>query len=202
MKRPTIIAGVLAYDEHPDTIAAALATVAALDDAIVFGESGSIESERGEAAARQAGLEWARIAGADWYLQLDADERLVHGELLHDLLAEHHPRAYPLPYVSERGWITLAPFKLFRAKGARIELGSDVISWDGEEPWLLSGFAFPPELRHVVRAMPHLLHLPSERPDAATRRRLSERIEGSDLARILTRKWPLPFPVPRARPAA
>lgn len=191
-----IVAGVLNWNERPRTLAHAVASAAAVDLAFTFGNTKPIRSELEEAQVRSLGLERAQRMDAEWYLQLDADERLVHGELLRDYLPHFTGQAWPLPYVLEGGVVTVAPFKLIRAPGARIVLGCDVIDF-GDGPRLCSGFSFPPELERALPALPHLLHVPSERPDADERPRLSERIEGTDTSGL--RQSIPPLEIPRER---
>ena len=202
-----IAAGILAHGEHPSMIEAALDSTDCLDNAFTFGEGEVIEDELGEARVRQIGLELAYGVGADWYLQIDADERLVRGELLYDYLGLAASPWWPLPYVQENGDVTVAPCKLIRLDARpRCYLASDVYVFDAQAaqgnttaPTLLSGYVFPEVAKHLLEELPVLLHVPSARPDAGTRRRLSVAIEGSDQAgRIDAYKPELEFVVPRA----
>lgn len=114
-----------------------------------------------EAELRRIGLELAREAGAEWWLQLDADERLRHGEHLEPILERWPLWAYPLPYVHEDGWTTLAPFKLVRVE-AELVAHSDYFRHGGEV-YRLSGYSADRERWSVLEAGPHLYHSPSVR---------------------------------------
>jgi hypothetical protein len=200
-----IAVGLLAYKEDPSVVEGAIASIYGIFDiGFVCNDNVPIESEWDEARVRQGGLDLARESGADWYLQLDADERLVNGRLLREFLEAHGEglAAWPLPYVYEGGeWVTLAPFKLVRAR-ARFELACDVFSIDGRL-WLMSGYPWIGVSERDTRLLqrtPYLLHAPSVRPDARTRRRLSDAIEGTaGEVRLGVPQWPLPFIVPHAR---
>lgn len=164
---------------------------------------------RTQAAMREHGrvraLEWARrhrrpTAGV-WFLQLDADELLIHGERLRPLLERWPHRAFPLPLVQESGDTTLAPFKLFRARAARIDACSEYVRFWPERGggagvlYNLAGYMLPPELPRdaVLDAWPFLFHVPSARGPAI---RAGARLSFEELA-VETRpadaiQWPLP----------
>jgi hypothetical protein len=206
MSRPRIAAGILAYRESALMIAAAAESACALDGVFVFGEDERIDTELDEARVRQKGLELAKLGGADWYLQIDADERLVDAPALFDYLEWWPHRAWPLPYVQENGTTTLAPCKCIRLAGARCVLASDVYEWElgpaVEGPYVLSGYTVPAELEPLIGRLPRLMHEPSRRPHASSRRRLSVAIEGTHSRAGLV-QWPLPSPpFPRARALA
>jgi hypothetical protein len=201
--RPVIVAGTLAYREDESMIAQAHDSARCLDGCFVFGEGERIDNEYAEANVRQLGIERARAYGADWYLQLDADETLLRGELLHDLLADWPHRAWALPYMQETGYASLAPCKLVRLEPrCSMLLASDVYTWaDRPHGLLLSGYTCPEDFYPLLPHVPVLLHRPSARPDAADRRRLSDAIEGTARhGRSGLEQWPLPDPFhPRAR---
>lgn len=196
----TIAAGTLAYNEHPSMVEAAADSCDALDYWFSFGADVEIADEAGEAWTRQRGLDNARRLGADWYLQIDADERLIDGGRLYEYLSQHAGGLgwWPLPYLQEQGWTTVAPCKLIRVADAECFLASDVYTIGGRVT-LLSGFSWPAELDPILPSLPRLLHIPSARPDAPGRRRLSVAIEGSDqTGRLGAWKPELPFTVPAA----
>jgi hypothetical protein len=198
-----IAAGVMTYDERPATVKRAIASAAACDLVFTFGSHRRIGDELEEAAVRSVGLERAQRMGAEWYLQLDADERLARGELLRTLLelanATGTMPAYPLPYLLESGAVMVAPFKLFRTEHASFVLGSDVLDF-GDGPRLCSGIPYPEYARPALLALPHLRHVPSERPDAGEHDRLSERVEGTS-SRDGIPTLELPWTAPLARAA-
>jgi hypothetical protein len=148
-------------------------------------------------AGRQAAEAWAAMMGRQdehlWLLQLDADEALVNGERLRELLADYRPRAYPIGYVQEDGQLTLAPFKLFRLP-ARIVACSEYVRFGRERTtYCLAGYEAPAELRAPLLARPFIYHTPSARTPLTRRyRRLSDvelEIEERPATAV---QWPLP----------
>lgn len=148
-------------------------------------------------AGRRAADEWAREHGREderlWLLQLDADEALVNGERLRELL-EHWPhRAFPIGYAQEDGQLSLAPFKLFRLP-ARIVACSEYVRFGRDRTtYDLAGYNVPPELRELILARPFIYHTPSARTPLTRRyRRLSD-VELEIETRPATAvHWPLP----------
>ena len=188
------------WQEDPRLVNAALESCLSCCDATFFFEGGlrPLNGGRGrfesEAAMRDTGRLWAlECAGADWYLQIDADEWLVHGELLRPILAHWRHDAYPLPYLLEDGTLMLAPCKLIRADAA-IAAHCDFIRLPSqpEQVYCLSGYQAPLELRDAMLELPHLAHEPWRRAEAGDEKpRLS-----ADELRLEPRpeapQWPLP----------
>ncbi len=152
-----------------------------------------------QGAMRDHGRAWAQGRRARWFLQLDADEALVNGELLRPILERWAWPAYPLAYVQEDGQMTLAPFKCFRLP-ARIVACSEYVQLGrpGHVParnapvWNLAGYAAPEELRAALLELPFLFHSPSlRRPPIRRALRLS-RDELSVEQRPDAVQWPLP----------
>lgn len=149
------------------------------------GDTGVFASQ---AQMRQHGFALACQHGADWVLQMDADERLIHGHLLAPILART-ARAYPIPIVQENGDMTLAPFKCLQARPLEFVASCDQIRWPDqpETVWCLSGYPAPEPLRLVLLGLPHLLHEPSLRPGRRRSVRLPEVERTPDAV-----PWPLP----------
>lgn len=161
-----------------------------------------------EAAMRRHGLELAREAAGEWWLQNDCDERIQNGHLLPAMLAawtQEHPRqwAYPLPYLHESGTLTLAPFKLVHI-GAELVAHSDYFTPPkplAAEVHCLSGYTAADKLRELLLAGPYLLHAPSVRVHHS-HERLSE-VELELEPRPAAVGYPLPDPpIPTARETA
>lgn len=152
---------------------------------------------------RVRALEWAadhrrRPRGDVWFLQLDADELLVHGERLRPILERWPHAAFPIPLVQESGDTTLAPFKLFRARDAKIVACSEYVRLgQGRAGTLynLAGYMLPPEVPRdaLLDAWPFLFHTPSARGPGI---RAGARLSLEELS-VETRpddaiQWPLP----------
>ena len=179
-----IVATIPHYDEPAELVADAIATaepdVRCFDyDAPLRYAAGDAAKYETESEMRYAGLAIARRLGADWWLQLDADERLMGDEALDGYLRAWSNSsapatwAYPLPYFTPSlDQLTLAPFKLVRT-GCELVCQCDYFTPPGGgELYRLSGFTVPREFWPWLLAGPHLLHLPELR--TLTRARLSE----------------------------
>lgn len=193
-----IVAGIPAWDEPAQLIEGARRSCLALDSAFYFvgglrplnGGFGNFESE---GAMRDYGRRLAYATRATWYLQLDADERLIHGELLRPILAHWRLEAYPLPYVLEDGTVTLAPCKLIRADAA-IAAHCDFIRLPSAPARILclSGYQAPPQLRDALLELPHLVHEPWRRDELGAGKRRLSRDELLLEPRPAADQWPLP----------
>jgi len=152
-----------------------------------------------QGAMRDHGRQWAQERRARWFLQLDADEALVNGELLRAILERWAWPAYPLAYVQEDGQTTLAPFKCFRLP-ARIVACSEYVQLGrpGHAParsapvWNLAGYACPLELRACLLELPFVFHTPSLRSPPIRRAVRLSRDELSVEPRPDAIQWPLP----------
>lgn len=163
-----VYAGTPVYCEDDATLERARLSVLELDGWATF------RSDRpalDEGAMRRQGFELAREHGADWYLQLDADERLVGAADLRERLAATAGPFYPLPYVQEDGQVTLAPFKLARPDQVELVAHSDYFRVAGRV-YCCSGYRWASPSTPAELGLPHLLHEPSRRRQR--HRRLSD----------------------------
>lgn len=143
-----------------------------LDDHLCFpgGIVGLVPDEKALWESQGEMRDWGRKRlldrGMDWIIQLDADERLMHGELLYDILPRWDSY-FPIPYISVfRDVMTFAPSKVIRSTcvirshSEFIALSGDGATFDhsGYNAW---DFSLPSSL-------PHILHLDAKR-DPATR---------------------------------
>lgn len=116
-----------------------------------------------ESALRDVGRLAAQTLQAEWWLQIDADERLRHGEQLSALL-DLFARAYPLPRLEEDGSWTLCPYKLVRLP-CELVVGCDHFRWnDSPQVWRLSGYPLPDMSTWRAWKLPYLEHRHSRRP--------------------------------------
>jgi hypothetical protein len=123
-----------------------------------------------QAELRDEGRRQAEETGGDWWLQLDADERLVQGETLALTLDDWYARAYPLPRLEEDGSISVCPYKLVRLPCQLVQ-GCDHFTWPGEDVvWRMSlQYSAHENLREYLLAGPYLIHQPSLRPEGTLR---------------------------------
>lgn len=192
-----IVAAIPDFEEDVETLGRALGSLGEAVLGLVYagGIRGPLEEGFAgpdapfgtQAEMREYGFRLARNHSASWVLQMDADERLVNGELLAPILSAHR-RCYPLPIVQENGRMTLAPFKCLESRPLTFVASCDQIRWpDLDEVWRLSGYTAPDELIEALLELPHLVHEPSLRPEGRRSVRLPEveRVPGAV-------QWPLP----------
>lgn len=179
--RNRVVAAIPTWREDAHAIAGALASCRPLDCSFRYlGGVGSRPNDRyaSHTEMRQYGMMVAREQyGADWVLQLDADERLHQGERLVEILQAYPGWAYPIPLVQETGQVTWAPFKLIRSD-CEIEYRMEYIRRDGIL-WVLTGYA-PITLDDVPDGMPYIYHAPSIRKGDRSKDRLSTIEEVTD----------------------
>jgi hypothetical protein len=212
--RPLICATTPHYDEDPATLARARDSLPAFvywyeyEAPLRRLAGGSHVEGHGrhfgtESELRNFGRMHAQQIGAEWWLQLDADEQLFNGEQLPAIL-EHwptptypSPRCYPLPRVEEDGAVSFCPYKLVRLP-CRLACGCDHFTFDaGLTVWRLSVDRSATEQeRPALRAGPHLLHEPSRR--TSSRPRLGTLENELEKRPAYAVEWPLPVPM-RAR---
>lgn len=152
-----------------------------------------------ESSLRNFGRLHAQQIDARWWLQLDADERLVNGEQLTDILTSspyrYSVRAYPLPRLEESGAVSICPYKLVRLP-AELVAGCDHFRfpfWTGPVVWRLSAdrSATEQEIPALLQG-PHLIHEPSLRP-AGARPRLGTLENVLETRPPNAVEWPLPL---------
>ncbi len=130
-----------------------------------------------ESSLRRPGLAEAIRLGADWWLQLDADEQLVYGAALVDRIdhLDSIAVAYPLPRLEEDGSVQVCPYKLVRLP-VELVVGCDHFRRPGDDRvWRYSlDRSAREEERARLLAGPHLVHQPSRRPRGRSMIRIGE----------------------------
>jgi len=207
--RPFLVATTPHYDEDPATLARAVASLPPQFHSFTYEAplrrltGGAHVEGHGrhfgtESELRNFGRMHAQQVGAKWWLQLDADERLVNGEQLQAIL-EHWPtpayplpRCYPLPRVEEDGAVTFCPYKLVRLP-CRLVVGCDHFRFGDELTlWRLSVDRSATEYeRPTLLQGPHLLHEPSRRTSSRPRLGTVENVLEPRPAYAV--EWPLPL---------
>jgi hypothetical protein len=192
----SVVAGIPVWQEEPHVVAGALASCRELAAAFRYADAAGIgepdSTWNRQADMRDHGRELARgVYGADWYVQLDADERLHNGAALVNILGAFPGFAYPIPYLHDAGGGTLAgsllPCKVIRADTCRIVAACEYVEHAGAV-YNLSGFALE---RPVPAGLPYIVHQPELRH--APHRRLSS------LEETLTRNGVEPKPADAIR---
>ncbi len=205
----TIVASTPAWNEPETLLAGARASVAGVVDWHNVYQGGVRQLTGGpwatQGAMREYGrvraLEWAadhrrRPRSDVWFLQLDADERLVHGERLRAVLERWPHAAFPIPLVQESGDTTLAPFKCFRARDATIVACSEYVRiGKARTLYNLAGYVLPRDVPRaaLLDAWPFLFHRPSLRgPGIRAGARLSLEELSVETRPADAIQWPLP----------
>lgn len=193
-----IVAGCPVWEEHELTVARARASVQPFGIPFFTYEGGVAHGKnfKTQAEMRQHGLTLAwKAHRAEWYLQLDADERLRNAELLAPILEGCKWNAHPLPLLQEDGSLLLAPFKLVSTNcgATRIVACAEYFQFnEGGSVYCLAGYTAPEELRDNLLQLPYLEHCPSDRPPSRRSERLSEDEPWLEPRPTSAVQWPLP----------
>lgn len=159
-KTQTVIAAIPVWNEDAHTLAPALASCKPLHGAFRF--VGDMRRFGTHHALRQYALERARDEfGADWLVQMDADERLCNGDKLVDYLQTYPGFAYPMPMIQDSGETSWAPFRCIRTD-VQIVSRCEYVKRNGTV-WCLTGYAAPP-LDSINLDEPYVFHNPGIRP--------------------------------------
>lgn len=207
--RPFICATTPHYDEPPDLLARCLESLPRTFHSYDYSAplrrlvgGGHVEPHgrhfATESKLRDFGRQHAQQIGARWWLQLDADERLVNGRTLQAIL-EHWPtpapplpRCYPLPRLEESGAVSICPYKLVMLP-CRLVVGCDHFTFGDVTTWRLSADRSATEQEApALLAGPHLVHEPSLRPSSRRTARIGTMENVLQKRPAHAVEWPLP----------